>query len=179
MPTLSAIIVSRNDGYGGTLSQRASYCFNSYLHVADELLYVDWNSPAADDLATSITDNLAGHLRHKVRVIKIDQDFVRRYVPGPAQACVEVLGRNIALRRATGDWIVSTSVDIVTPPVALDELDENALYTWERTNVDIERIAHIPFADYPALRAHLDAIRPSLSPAGRCRNRYWWRRDKW
>lgn len=178
MPTLSAIIVSRNDGYGGTLSERASYCFNSFLHVADELVYVDWNSPEGD-LASAIAGNLAAPLRHKVRVIKINADFVRQHVPGPAQACVEVVGRNIALRRVTGDWVVSTSVDIVAPPVPLEQLDDNAFYSWERTNVDIDRIAHIPFADYAAVRAQLEAIRPQLSPAGRCHNRYWLRRDKW
>ena len=41
---ISAVIVSRNDGYGGHLNERATYCFNSAIDTYDEVIYVDWNS---------------------------------------------------------------------------------------------------------------------------------------
>jgi len=178
MSTLSMVLVSRNDGYGGNLIERASYALNSMLHVADEVVYVDWNSPGGD-LGTAVAPNLAPRVRSKLRIIQITPEFIAAHVPGPTQTCVEVLGRNIALRRARGDWIVSTNIDIVPPPVPLEALDKEVFYTFERTNLDPQRIAHIPFADYDALRAHLDAIRPTLRGVGPSLNRYWFRRDIW
>jgi hypothetical protein len=41
---ISAVIVSRNDNYGGHLNERATYCFNSAINTYDEVIYVDWNS---------------------------------------------------------------------------------------------------------------------------------------
>ena len=42
---ISAVIVSRNDNYGGYLNERASYCIQSSIDTYDEVIYVGWNSP--------------------------------------------------------------------------------------------------------------------------------------
>ena len=54
---ISAVIVSRNDGYGGHLNERATYCFNSAIDTYDEVIYVDWNSPE-HSLLYDIKDNI-------------------------------------------------------------------------------------------------------------------------
>ena len=41
----TAVIVSRNDNYGGNLIERSTYCINSSIETYDEVIYVDWNSP--------------------------------------------------------------------------------------------------------------------------------------
>ena len=41
---VSAVIVSRNDNYGGHLNERATYAINSAIDSFDEVIYVDWNS---------------------------------------------------------------------------------------------------------------------------------------
>ena len=40
---ISAVIVSRNDNYGGYLNERATYCLNSAIDTYDEIFYIDWN----------------------------------------------------------------------------------------------------------------------------------------
>ena len=42
---LSAVVVARNDNYGGDLNDRATYCLNSLIDTFDEVILVDWNSP--------------------------------------------------------------------------------------------------------------------------------------
>jgi len=42
---LSAVVVARNDNYGGNLNDRATYCLNSLIDTFDEVILVDWNSP--------------------------------------------------------------------------------------------------------------------------------------
>ena len=54
---ISAVIVSRNDGYGGHLNERATYCFNSAIDTYDEVIYIDWNSPT-HSLLYDIKDNI-------------------------------------------------------------------------------------------------------------------------
>ena len=107
---ISAVIVSRNDNYGGYLNERATYCLNSAIETFDEVIYVDWNSES-HSLLYDIKDNLITEIA-KI-LTNNDPD---------AQVCCEVLGRNIGLRRATGDWLVSTNIDVIAPK--RDELEK-------------------------------------------------------
>jgi hypothetical protein len=121
MSTKSAVIVSRNDNYGGNLKERAATCLNSMCRVFDEVVYVDWNSPKRS-LIEEIRPQLVnlGKLKH----IIITPRQAKELVPDPeAQDCCEVMGRNIGIRRATGDFVASTNIDIV--PMTLDVLGLN------------------------------------------------------
>ena len=59
------------------------------------------------------------------------------------QKCCEVLARNLGLRRATGDWLVSTNIDIIAPKredllKTIEGLDEKTFYTLSRRGVTVE-----------------------------------------
>ncbi len=139
---ISAVIVSRNDNYGGHLNERATYCFNSAIETYDEVTYVDWNSPG-HSLLYDIKDNIKfkGNFKH----IVIPPMAAHNLTGGDphAQKCCEVLARNIGLRRSTGDWLLSTNIDIIHPKRkeledTLGSLDSNTFYTISRraTNWD-------------------------------------------
>jgi hypothetical protein len=161
---ISAVIVSRNDGYGGHLNERATYCFNSAIDTYDEVIYVDWNSPT-HSLLYDIKDNInfKGNFKHIVISPEI-ASILTNHDPN-AQKCCEVLARNIGLRRATGDWLLSTNIDIIHPKREdLDkiilELDNNTFYTISRRGIDWDVIKEfhngkILFNEYPKLREYL------------------------
>lgn len=136
---ISAIIVSRNDNYGGHLNERATYCFNSAIDTYDEVIYIDWNSPT-HSLLYNIKDNIKfkGNFKHIVITPEI-ASILTNNDPN-AQKCCEVLGRNIGLRRATGDWLVSTNIDIIHPERKrleniLTNLNHNTFYTIGRRSL--------------------------------------------
>ena len=84
-----------------------------------------------------------------------------------AQKCCEVLGRNIGLRRATGDYLVSTNIDIIHPKrdqleETIAKLDPKTFYTISRRHTDWDTIksfhnGEIPFSEWKPLREHLIA----------------------
>lgn len=161
---ISAVIVSRNDNYGGNLNERATYCLNSAIETYDEVTYVDWNSPN-HSLLYDIKDNISfkGNLKHIV--ITPEAASILTNHDEYAQKCCEVLARNIGLRRSTGDWLLSTNIDIIHPPReilenTLSTLDTNSFYTISRryTDWNIIREYHngmIPFDKWENLRNHL------------------------
>ena len=106
---ISAIIISRNDNYGGHLNERAIYAINSAINTYDEVIYVDWNSPT-HSLLWDIKDNLQlkGNLKHIIITPEIASILTNYNLN--AQKCCEVLARNIGIRRATGDYILSTNI---------------------------------------------------------------------
>jgi len=163
---ISAVIVSRNDNYGGHLNERATYCLNSAIETFDEVTYVDWNSET-HSLLYDIKDNLnlKGNLKHIVVPPKAASNLTQ-YDPN-AQVCCEVLGRNIGLRRSTGDWLVSTNIDIIAPKreeleKTINELDNNTFYTISRRHIinpwpKIRKFhgGELKFNEWKNLRKHL------------------------
>jgi hypothetical protein len=99
----------------------------------DEIIYVDWNSKKEKGtLIDKIKNNLIKS--SKIRHITIEPDEAFKLSNDPnAQPCCEVLARNIAIRRSTGDWIVSTNIDIVPQTdLNFENFDKNTFYTVSR-----------------------------------------------
>ena len=88
---ISAVIVSRNDNYGGHLNERATYCLNSAIDTYDEVIYIDWNS-STHSLLYDIKDNIKfkGNFKHFVITPEI-ASLLTNNDPN-AQKCCEVLG---------------------------------------------------------------------------------------
>jgi len=161
---ISAVIVSRNDNYGGNLLERSTYCLNSAINTYDEVLYIDWNSPT-HSLLYDIKDNLQfkGNLKHIVISPEI-ASIITNNDPY-AQVCCETLGRNLGLRRAKGDWIVSTNIDVIQPrrdhlEESIKLLDPNTFYTVSRRPVELEDIkkfheGECKYNDWESLRNYL------------------------
>jgi hypothetical protein len=161
---ISAVIVSRNDNYGGHLNERATYCFNSAINTYDEVIYVDWNS-STHSLLYDIKDNIQfkGNFKHIVISSEI-ASILTNHDPY-AQKCCDVLARNIGLRRATGDWLISTNIDIIHPKrdeleKILNQIDQNSFYTISRRHTDWTQIkefhnGEIKFNEWETLREYL------------------------
>ncbi|MEM1296763.1 MAG: hypothetical protein AAGH89_15465 [Verrucomicrobiota bacterium] len=159
------MIVSRNDNYGGNLLERSTYCLQSAISTFDEVFYVDWNSPT-----NSLLEDVKAHLsfRGNLKHIVVSPAMAESFLEGDqeAQRCCEVLGRNIGIRRATGDWIVSTNIDIIMPERKVlvnrfQKLDEGTFYTVARRDVTLEEIAafhgndELNYSDFGPLQDHL------------------------
>lgn len=145
----SAVIMSRNDNYGGNLKERATICLLSMLDTFDEVIYVDWNSPKKsllDEIKTTLPKT--GRLKHIIVTPEQHKQFTNN--DPDAQECCEVLGRNVGIKRATGDIIVSTNIDIIPPSremltFFLEHLfNPVVFYTFARRGVKLE-IAHREF----------------------------------
>tara|TARA_B100000963_G_C22525744_1_gene625222 strand:+ start:113 stop:991 length:879 start_codon:yes stop_codon:yes gene_type:complete len=149
---ISAVIVSRNDNYGGHLNERAIYAINSAIHTYDEVFYIDWNSES-HSLLYDIEDELQlkGNLNHIVIPPSIASQLTN-YDP-QAQKCCEVLARNIGIRRATGDYIVSTNIDIIQPKredilELIKEKGQDSFTTVSRREVEWDYIKEFQGGDY-------------------------------
>ena len=163
---LSAVVITRNDNYGGNLNDRATYCLNSLVNTFDEVILVDWNSPDNKPQLWDIQDkiDLKGNLKHIVITPEIASMLTNN--DPQAQVCCETLARNIGIRRATGDYIVSTNIDVIAPrrdqleKTIKNELNDDTFYTISRRYTDWEQIEKFhggerKYSDWESLRDHL------------------------
>jgi hypothetical protein len=161
---ITAVIISRNDNYGGHLNERATYAINSAINTYDEVIYVDWNSPT-HSLLYDIQDNLQlkGNLKHFV-IPPYAASQLTGFDP-QAQLCCEVLARNIGIRRAEGDYIVSTNIDIIHPKRKdiediIESNGDDIMITLSRREVtwDIIKEFHggeLKYNEWDKLREHI------------------------
>ena len=163
---LSAVVVTRNDNYGGDLNDRATYCLNSLIDTFDEVILIDWNSPNNRPLLWDIDKNIKfrGNLKHIVITPEVASMLTNE--DPHAQVCCETLGRNIAIRRATGDYIVSTNIDVIAPrrdqleKTINNDLNKNTFYTISRRHIEWKDIEEFhggerKYGDWEELRNHL------------------------
>jgi predicted O-methyltransferase YrrM len=140
--TIGAVVVSRNDNYGGNLKERATLCINSLINSVDEIIYVDWNSEN-NSLISEIRKDLIQS--EKLKWIIISPQKAKELLNNKAsQSCVEVLGRNIGIRRLTTDFILSTNIDVIIPKREyLESLNlENIFYIGARRNIPLDSVGN-------------------------------------
>jgi hypothetical protein len=137
--TVSAVLFSRNDNYSDDLKDRAIICFKYLIDSVDEIIYVDWGTeegkkPLLDELPDEISKN------PKIKQIVISEEKVRDILPDGGDMMCQVFPRNIGIRSATKDYILSTNIDIIVPPEKqLKEMlvSDNTMYVISRKDVNM------------------------------------------
>ena len=112
--TVGAVVVTRNDGYGGNLVERSTVALARMLDVVDEVTVVDMNSRSATPFIALLPDTIS-----KSRALKsvvISPEHCSKELGSPCEdKLYEALGRNIGLRESTTDIIISTNPEVIFP----------------------------------------------------------------
>lgn len=148
----TAIITSKNDNYGGNLHHRATFCLTSMIENHDEVIFVDWKTKDGNSIIKNIKDKLP-HSK-KLKSIEVSKNFLDEKYPHLSKYnMIESVGRNVAIRRAEGDFIISTNIDIIATPLDNSVLIEDNFYTVSRR--DIEENFHLGKSNYKDLYEHI------------------------
>jgi hypothetical protein len=122
-PYISIVITGRNDNYGGDFDQRLQTTINWYCYyfeaqkVDSEIILVNYN-PVAEN--KELKDKIAFPVDRKyvtIRIITVPSsvhqqyhDPVRKELP-----FYEFPAKNVGIRRAKGEFILSTNADVILP----------------------------------------------------------------
>jgi predicted O-methyltransferase YrrM len=118
-PYLSIIATSRNDNHGGNLNLRMQVFVNSLLAQASrhklptELLLVDWNPPTDRPKLAQTLNWPTRHPYCSVRVIEVSPQIHSEYKHAERLPLYQMIAKNVGVRRARGEFVLCTNVDIV------------------------------------------------------------------
>jgi len=141
-PKISAILFSLNDNYTTDNKERLIICLNMMIDTVDEIIYIDWGSP--DGISLLELDFVKNNIAHidKIKHIKVSREEINHIIPEGKHFIQQSIIRNIGIRQATGDYIISTNVDIIFPKkedlleiIATD--DRKTFYALNRKNIDM------------------------------------------
>jgi hypothetical protein len=118
-PYLSVVVTARNDNHGGNLLGRMQVFVSAWINqckrhnLPAELIIVEWNPPADKP-------GLAEALRWpedtrpcEVRIIQVPRETHARYRHGAALPLYQMIAKNVGIRRARGQFILVTNIDVV------------------------------------------------------------------
>jgi hypothetical protein len=135
MKKISVVVTGRNDDYSGDLEKRMIPSLNSFIEEYEEIIYVDFNSENG-----SFIESIKNKISHKskLRSITVTPKDIDNISINYKNKFIEVLARNIGIRRATGDFILSTNPDIICTYPNINNLDDKTMYVSARRDVPIE-----------------------------------------
>ncbi|MDR1901935.1 MAG: hypothetical protein LBQ88_06625 [Treponema sp.] len=142
---LSVVVVSRNDDHGGDPLRRTQIFLNSLAYQAKkyklplEMLFVEWNPP---DEKPKIRDVLDFPLNpwFYSRIITVPPELHAGFRHGDRQPLFQMIGKNVGIRRAVGEFILTTNIDIILDDtlfecIAQKNLDNYCMYRADRYDI--------------------------------------------
>ncbi|HLK21924.1 MAG TPA: hypothetical protein VKT81_23410 [Bryobacteraceae bacterium] len=145
-PYLSVVVTARNDDHGGSLLRRMQVFVDAWINQAkrhnlpSELIVVEWNPPAdRESLATALRWPVDTGPCH-VRIIEVPAEVHARYAHALALPLYQMIAKNVGIRRARGEYILATNIDIIFSDelmefLAAHRLEHGKMYRIDRTDV--------------------------------------------
>lgn len=146
LPYLSFVAVSRNDGHGGDIGKRMRMFVNGLIAQCNrfnfycELILVEWNPPTnkpplADVLPKPTEDDYL-----TIRYIKVPFEIHNQLAFSDKLTLFQMIAKNVGIRRARGNFILCTNVDLLFSNelfelLAKKNLEECAFYRANRCDV--------------------------------------------
>jgi hypothetical protein len=147
-PYLSVVATARNDDHGANLLRRIQIFVNALAGQARrcqlpvELVLVDWNPPPEKPrLAEALRWPDPGPCRF--RVLTVEPELHRRYRHHQALPLYQMIAKNAGIRRAEGEFILATNIDILLSGelmefIAARRLERGRMYRVDRHDVDAD-----------------------------------------
>jgi hypothetical protein len=148
-PYLSIIATTRNDNHGGDLLKRTTHFVNGVLHQAKkhnlplELIIVEWNPPKDKPLLHEILPIPQADEPVSLRYIILPSHIHETYKYAKQIPLFQMIAKNIGIRRAKGEFVLCTNIDIIFSDecfkkIAEKKLKENNFYRTNRCDVPKE-----------------------------------------
>jgi len=118
-PRLSIIVTSRNDEHGGDILRRMRLFLQGLLDqtrrhgLQAELIVVEWNPPEDRPPLREVLPRPSAHDRLTLRYLEVPGAIHRRYRRAPDLPLFQMIAKNVGIRRARGEFVLCTNVDLL------------------------------------------------------------------
>jgi hypothetical protein len=118
-PYLSVVVTARNDDHGGNLLGRMQIFVAGWIEQArrygipSELIIVEWNPPEDRPRLIDVLKWPADLGPCDVRFVEVPPELHARYAHGAALPLYQMIAKNVGIRRARGEFVLVTNIDIL------------------------------------------------------------------
>lgn len=145
-PYLSVVSVTRNDEHGGDPRVRTQHfidCIAEYsrrIGVPTELVLVEWNPPR-DRSPLADAQIFSPNEFFRARVVTVPHEIHAAYPHSEQLPLFQMIGKNVGVRRSSGDFILCTNIDILLTKEHFDffksgKMTRGIIYRANRYDID-------------------------------------------
>ena len=146
-PYLSVVATARNDNHGGDLLHRMQTFVNALAaqcvrhRVPSELVLVEWNPPRDRSRLTEALEWPEPSPWLSARVVTVPPEVHSRLRYAERLPLFQMIAKNVGIRRARGEFVLATNVDLVFSDelmafLARRPLERSRLYRVDRYDAD-------------------------------------------
>lgn len=146
-PQLSIVVTTRNDTHSHRMQERTQSFIDNIEYLSAkfekgvELVIVEWNPPAD---RSPLIDQFTFDRSHpflSVKVITVGQDIHDQYEMAKTTPLYQMIAKNVGVRRATGEFILATNIDVLFSEnlfrhLVSGRLEKGTLYRSHRCDID-------------------------------------------
>lgn len=140
-PYLSVVVTSRNDDHGGNPLYRTQLFVNGLIAQCErfrlpaEIVFVEWNPPDGPRLA-DVLDWPPRSAWCQVRFVEVPGSLHATLENADRLPLFQMIGKNVGIRRARGDFVLATNIDILLSDGLMRFLSERRLEEGRVYRVD-------------------------------------------
>jgi hypothetical protein len=162
-PYISVVVAARNDNHGGNMLGRMQAFLDSWIVQSErcglpsEIVVVEWNPPASSPRLIDALRLPEQPGRCAVRFVEVSPELHAALPNSAAIALHQMIAKNAGIRRARGQFVLATNIDIVFSPELMRFLAERRLERCVLYRVDRYDVADAipgPAAGVDALLEH-------------------------
>jgi len=118
-PYLSVVVTARNDNHGGNMLARMRAMLDSWVSQAEqfgiesEILVVEWNPPEDRPRLREIFGQSFRSEICEVRFVEVPHHLHALFGNSTAIPLHQMIAKNVGIRRARGEYVLATNIDIV------------------------------------------------------------------
>jgi hypothetical protein len=148
-PYLSVVATARNDDHGGNPLYRMQLFVDGLIAQCDrhrlpaELVLVEWNPPPDRPRLAEVLRWPEGEGWCTVRIIEVPHELHATLEHSDRLPLYQMIAKNVGIRRARGEFVVATNIDILFSDelmtlLAQQALDPRHVYRVDRVDVPAE-----------------------------------------
>jgi hypothetical protein len=137
---ISVVVPARNDDYGGNFLSRLQVTVNVLAgHALDaEMIIVEWNPP---EDRPPLVEALSWPASLRGRIITVPNEVHRTFEGSEQMPMFEYVAKNVGIRRAEGDQVITMNADILfskalAARLASEQYFSNSFYRVHRSDVN-------------------------------------------
>jgi hypothetical protein len=141
-PYLSVVIAARNDDHGGNMLGRMQAFLTAWLSqsrrygLASEIIVVEWNPPADRPKLIDALEWPSGPSPCSIRFVEVPQKVHQRFPHANALPMHQMIAKNVGIRRARGEFVLATNLDIVFSAELMQFLSQRQLVPGRMYRID-------------------------------------------
>ena len=154
-PYLSVVVTARNDDHGGDFLRRMQVFVTGWIaqarrhRIPSELIIVEWNPPPDRPRLNDVLQWPPDFGPCEVRFIEVPPELHARYPHAGALPLYQMIGKNVGIRRARGQFVLATNIDILFSDelaeyLAARRLEPGRMYRMDRHDAMSDVPVHAP-----------------------------------